>query len=448
MKPTVYVVHCIDTEGPLNEDIVATFQRIKNLTGVELFPSKENLYRIQKKEINLNGYEDIAAKVFSKRLMSYNRNWNDIDKMLDRITSAEFRADHADSEGNGWVYSWFLVDLADFVINPRNRDIGYNNIFRHYESYYRQHGMNQDDFQWHAHPMSVYREAHRCATSYINSPHIFESLCHRIIDCNNFPNCFRPGYHIERPDSHWLLEQYIPFDFGNQAIDLTEDDLKQEGPSSGRFGDWRRSPATWEYYNPSHDDYQTPGFCNRTIFRCLNVGTRLRLMTEKEVDKAFERAQQGYDTVLAFCDHDFRDMSYDVEDAYRYIKMSAEKYPDVRWINSKASDAACAVLKLTHKPIELEAFFDPECKNRLIVKTSIDSFGAQPFLAVKTKGGRYINDNFDLQLPNRMWSYTFDADSIHFDDVDKIGIATNSREGSGALVILDSNGIIEATKKW
>ena len=27
---TVYVVHCIDTEGPLHESLTATYERIKN----------------------------------------------------------------------------------------------------------------------------------------------------------------------------------------------------------------------------------------------------------------------------------------------------------------------------------------------------------------------------------------------------------------------------------
>lgn len=445
---TVYIVHCIDTEGPLNESLEATFQRIKNLTGAELFPSKSNLEKIQNKELNLNGFEEIAAKVFSKRLMSYNRDWHDIDKMLDNITSEQFRSKYKDSNGNGWVYSWFLVDFADFKINPRNRDIGYNNIFSHYSSYYKLHGMNQDDFQWHAHPMSAYFEAHRCATSYINSPHIIQSLAHRIIDCGEFPSSFRPGYHTERPDSHWLLEQYIPFDFGNQSIELTDDDLKQCDLADGRFGDWRRAPSSWEYYHPSHDDYQLPGNCHRTIFRCLNIGTRVRLMTQAEVDKAFARAQSGIDTILAFCDHDFREMSYDIEDAYKLIQTSAVKYPDVKWINSKANNAACDVLGLSRKAIEIDAFFDQKSTNRLIIETNIESFGAQPFFAVKTKSGRYINDNLDIQIPNTKWTYTFDQDSIHIDDIDTIGIATNSRVGSGQLIILDQNGFKMLKKSW
>lgn len=350
--------------------------------------------------------------------------------------------------GGGWIFNWFIVDFADFIFNPRNRDIGYNNIYNHYASYYRIHSLNQDEFQWHAHPMSTYYEAHRCGTSYLNSPHIIQSLAHRLIDCGNFPNCFRPGFHTERPDSHWLLEQYIPFDFGNQAVDLSEDDYRQKTPANGRFGDWRRAPADWRHYHPKHDDYQVPGNCRRVIFRCLNVGTRLRLITQSEVDKAFKRAHEGHDTILAFCDHDFRDMSLDVEEAYRLITASAQKYNDVRWKNSRASEAARNVLGLSHEPVSIAASFDPDDPNRLTIEASIDSFGSQPFFAVKTKSGRYIHDNLDVQIPNRKWTYTFDHDSIHKEDVAKIGIAVNSKTGSGNLIVADEKGNALISKSW
>ena len=447
MKTAVYVVHCVDTEGPLNEDIYATFQRIKNLTGVALQPTPENLRKIQNKETDLHGYEDLAARVFSERLMNYNRDWHDVDNMLDHITSEKFRKSYADSEGNGWIYSWFIVDFADFDYNPRNRDIGYNNIYNHYINYASNHNMNQDDFQWHAHPMSIYKEAHHCSTSYMNSPHIVQSLAHRLIDCHSFPACFRPGVHTERPDSHWLLEQYIPFDYGNQAMELSKDDIKQN-LGTGRFGDWRRALSSWEPYHPAHDDYQVPGNCNRWIFRCLNVGTRLRLMTQDETDKAFQRASDGIDTIIAFCDHDFRDMSYDVIDAYTLIAESAKKFPSVKWINAKAYDAARAVTKKTGERIKLTASLRSGAGTTLSIKSNIKTFGIQPFFVVKTKGERYINENLDVQKPNLEWSYTFDAEQIHWNDVELIGIAANSNEGSGSLLVLNSEGKILTEKDW
>ena len=33
-----------------------------------------------------------------------------------------------------------------------------------------------------------------------------------------FPRRIVPGFHVIRPDSHWFLEQHIPFDFSNQAV--------------------------------------------------------------------------------------------------------------------------------------------------------------------------------------------------------------------------------------
>ena len=152
----LFVVHCVDTEGPLNETLEVTFNRIYNVTGKNISPSKEMLQKIQNGEIDFNGKEEIAKFIFSKRLLNYNRNWKDLDEMLDLITSEKYRSRYKDSYGTGWKYSWFIVDFADFIINPRDRIIGYHAILDHYKTYYERHNMSEDDFQWHAHPMSTY----------------------------------------------------------------------------------------------------------------------------------------------------------------------------------------------------------------------------------------------------------------------------------------------------
>ena len=35
-KPILHIVHCIDTEGPLDEDIYATFERLNYIFGIKL----------------------------------------------------------------------------------------------------------------------------------------------------------------------------------------------------------------------------------------------------------------------------------------------------------------------------------------------------------------------------------------------------------------------------
>ena len=445
----LFIVHCVDTEGPLNETLEVTFNRIYNITGKNITPSKDMLEKIQNGEIDLNGKEEIAKFIFSKRFLNYNRNWKDLDEMLDLITSEKYRSRYKDSYGTGWKYSWFIVDFADYTINPRDRIIGYHAILDHYKTYYERHNMSEDDFQWHAHPMSTYYEAHHCATCYINSPHIIQSLARNVIDRGFFPACFRPGFHTERPDSHWLLEQYIPYDYGNQAITLTDIDREQVELSDGRFGDWRRAPATWESYHPAHDDYQSKGNCNRVIFRCLNIGTRVRCINQNEVDKAFCRVNDGEDTILAIVNHDFRHMEEDIDEVYEMIKKASYKYPNVKWINSTAYDAAKAVTNASGKKINIDCeVYQDRGREILHVKTNIDTFGPQPFLTIKMCGGRYQFENFDFQVPKREWTYTFDEDSIRIEDVECIGVATNSLEGSGALCVIKPNNEMVMRREW
>ncbi len=90
-RNTVYVVHCIDTEGPLYESLQAKFQRLRELFGIELAATEENLEKIRSKQLDLNGLEDIVATTFSSHLSSYKDTWDKLDEMLSRIMAEEFR---------------------------------------------------------------------------------------------------------------------------------------------------------------------------------------------------------------------------------------------------------------------------------------------------------------------------------------------------------------------
>ena len=439
----LYLVHAIDTEGPLYESIEATFERLEKITGLQLEASAVNLEKIKNKELDLNGHEDLAALITSEQLLNYNDTWDKVDQMLYELLSPEFRQRYADSLANGWIYSWFVVDHVGFKTNPRRRDIGYHNVYDHYKFILKETNSLQDEINWHFHPASRYQEAHICATNYINSPHLYEGLARGIIDRQFFPSTFRPGFHAERPDAHWFLEQWIPFDYGNQAIAGEANDPKQNDVSAGRLGDWRRAINDWSPYKPSHDDYQIAGNCNRTIFRCLNVGTRFKLLDEQEVRRAFARAHAGKDTILAFTNHDFRDMRNDVEYVHKLVSKVAKDYPEVIWQHSGAKEAAQQVLELKKKDFRLSAKITKLANGlHLDVKANYPSFGPQPFLAVKTKDKRYLSDNFDLQTPKRHWTYVFDQDSIMPDSIDSIGIASNDQNGNTFVINLKADGTI------
>ena len=75
--------------------------------------------------------------------------------------------------------------------------------------------------------MSIFKEANRNATLYFRNDNLYQILCRRIIDHNWFPVVNRAGFHVERPDSHWFLEQFIPFDLSN--TNKNERKLKKSG---------------------------------------------------------------------------------------------------------------------------------------------------------------------------------------------------------------------------
>ena len=142
-KP-VYIVHCIDTEGPLYESVDATFERLRAIFHLTLPASEDLLQRLQAGEIELNGLEAAVQKVVDSHLLAYNDTWDKVDAMLAKLLSESFRTQVRDSAGKGWIYNWFCVDHVDYDLNPRRRDIGYHNIFEHYREQIRKTRSTQD----------------------------------------------------------------------------------------------------------------------------------------------------------------------------------------------------------------------------------------------------------------------------------------------------------------
>jgi len=246
-KKILHVVHCIDTEGPLTEDIVATFERLKDIFSIDLIPSAANLKALQNREIDLGGLEDEVARVVAPHLLNYNNSWKDIQRMLEEAMSSEYRNRVLDDNGKGWVYSWHCMDHAGYSDNPRRKDLGFGNVFRFYKQMLIETDSHQDELNWHFHPLSFSRNPLQCASSYVNSFDVLMPiLCRRLIEEKWYPLANRPGFHTERPDSHLFLEQWIPFDYANQYY---ERDDGQPDLVKGRFGDWRRSSPSWARRN-------------------------------------------------------------------------------------------------------------------------------------------------------------------------------------------------------
>lgn len=440
MSNTLYVVHCIDTEGPLHEDLSATFERINNTFGVNLKPSINTLKKLQNKSLKINGLEKEISNFASNKLLNYNKNWEDIDEMLNELLSKNFRNHILDSFGNGWIYNWHCMDHVGFKDNPRKRKLGFHKIFDHYKKKINETGSIEDGIHFHHHPIPFFKQANIPATHFFShKPIIYEILCRKIIERQWFPCVNRPGFHSTRPDSHWFLEQFIPFDIANQST--TENYSKQRDLANGRLGDWRRAPKTWEPYHPSHDDYQKEGSCRRWICKSLNLGTRARLLREKDVRQAFKETSNGKSVILSFNHHDYRDMRPDVIKIRDMISKISKEYPKVKFRFCEAREGIRRALKLKRK--KHIAFKVMLREDKLELSTINPIFGPQPFLAFKTKKGKYFHDNFDFQRPFYKWSYVFDNQTIPLNSIDTIGVG--ACDSTGNVTVININ---PKTKKF
>ena len=428
----------------MHESLLATFERLRGIYGLELEPTRENLHRLQQKEIDLNGLESEVAKTVSPDLLNYHGSWESIDRMLEDVMSPEFRRLAPDSYGNGWAISWHCLDHVGFVENPRRRDMGFHNVYDHYREILERHKNKTDALHFHHHPLPFSKAAHRCATHYFShAPIIFEILARRIIDRHWFPCVNRPGFHATRPDSHWFMEQFLPFDYANQSSG--EDYSAQKDLSGGRFGDWRRAPKTWSPYHPAHDDYQRQGDCRRWIARCLNVGTRLRLITEQDIELAFEEATQGKPVILAITNHDFRDIRPDINRFREMLVKVSRRYPAIRYRYCEAREAMRRALGM---PLTDQGFKLSLARNGnvLQVSSTTRTFGPQPFWAIKTRSGQYFHDNLDFQHPFREWTYTLDEHTCPVDSVSQVAVGACDEYGnvSVAVLNLESGALVSA----
>lgn len=442
----VYIVHSIDTEGPLYESLEAKFERIKDLFGIDnLEITSTNLEKLKNKKIDLKGKEENVAAILNSHLSEYNDSWEKIELMIKKIFSKKFRYQMTDSFDNPWIFNWHCLDHVGYKANPRKRDLGYFKIFDKYKKFISENYDYNDRIHWHFHPMSTYNEAHKCASSYVNSPELYQIISRRIIERNWFPVVNRAGFHCERPDSHLFMEQWIPFDLSNMS---TEDYSILENSvdfRNGRTGDWRRATTNWEVYQPHHDDYQIPGNCRRWIGRVLNVKNRISSIDQKEMDKAFNQANSGQSALVGVTGHDFRNLGTEVDEVQNFIKNSSIKYPDVKFCFSEASFAFKRMIygNLKEEKIDLDVEFFNEKGDvpNIRVKTlNGNVFGPQPFLAIKTKSGRFIHDNFDFDLKKGIWHYAFFSATLPITDIEKIGIASNDKYGNTCIKRLNFDG--------
>jgi hypothetical protein len=190
-------------------------------------------------------------------------------------------------------------------------------------------------------------------------------------------------------------------------------------------------------YRPSHDNYQVPGDCRRRIGRALNVLNRIASIDQREMDKAFARAQGGKPALVGIASHDFRDLTTEVDHLRDLIAQSARRHPGVRFKYCEGVEAFRAAVwpeGIPDNALELDLLFHPASKHdvaTLEVRTKRGKvFGPQPFLAIETRSRRFIHDNLDFGKSGDTWHYAFHSDTLPIEDVAAVGVAANDEYGN------------------
>ncbi len=422
---TVWVVHCVDTEGPLEEPLDATFHRINQRYGLSLTPSFETLRRLQAQAIDLGGKEALVADFVAPSRLAYLSTWRELEEMVSRVTSPEIRNRYRDGEGNPYIFSWFIVDVVGYRDNPRRKAAGYHTVWDHYQRLLR-NSCHLDCLGWHFHTVPVGGHALEYNSSWTNNDHHERVLARRMLERHSFPALFRAGGTIERNDlSHWL-EQFIPFDYSCCSV-------AGAGGRPGLMWDWRDAPTDWFPYHPDWYDYRRAGAMKRHLFRCIEISGYESCLSVDDVNEAFRVAASGRDVVLAYTNHDRRDMEPDMKRAVELIGGVAKEWSGVSWRFANAIEAAQRVLGLASTPPPKFTF---RTEGSVVwIESDRPLFGSIPFLTVEEEGEVFFRDNPTMEGANR-WAYI--PPRPH--RTRRIGVAGSVACGATSMSILEWKG--------
>ncbi len=418
----------------MSERLQDTFARVEEKFDLKIVPSQDNLNKLQKQLIEMNDVvkSKKIADFVAPHQLNFLSSWEEIKNSLDLVDKKRLLL--TDDYGDPWCMTFFCVDHINYSDNPRNKNYGVGEIHSYYKKRIENNNF-KDELQWHYHPKSISTNPVGLGTSFDNTLNeIHHILCHRIINHEFFPTCYRPGYHAEGQDANFFLEQWIPFDFANQryheqVVDLEINDY--------RIANWNRAPNIWNAYHPSRENVQQVGAFQRWVFRCLNIGSRHENITKEHIEAAFMEARDTGSSVLAITNHDYRQMVSDIEFMHDSIHFTKEKFPTVQVQYVSASTAARMSLDLDEidKP-QVKIFISQEKLVITLIRGKL--FSVQPYLAILTKSGIYLHDNLN---PSKIgiWDYKFSSDFIELSQIKKIAVAYVGENGRAYIEKLDIN---------
>ena len=166
----------------------------------------------------------------------------------------------------------------------------------------------------------------------------------------------------------------------------------------------------------------------------MNLGARSAVLDQEEVNKAFADIKKGKKAILAFTNHDYRNMIPDIDHTYKMLVKASKKFR-VKFKHFDAREAFRKGMKIKKKG---KLKFKIKIKNNFIELTSShETFGSQPFLAIQGINKKFYHENFSIIKPYKKWHYYFDDHSLRPEQIRYFGFASNDDYGNTTIVKID-----------
>jgi hypothetical protein len=348
LKGTVFVVVCMDTEGPCAD------------------PEDHNLLG----------------------------TWELVDEAMNKLFDEGFRSAHPDPVGGKLRFGWFFVTWTGFTSNPRRRAFGYHAVRDHYLGRWGKRIEAVGDEQcWHYHHPPANGVANEWGLDWTTGDEHDRILSRQLLERNWWPVCFRAGGTIMDPVSSRWIDQWFPFDYSNRAPLLLPG-----------LVDWSGGVTAWTLYHPDPEEFRRPGAGRRRMARCVDLATNVYSVDEDDVEQAFAHAEAGESAILAIFDHDYRDIAERLDSFRELVHRVAARHPDVGWRYAAPVEAARAALDaLRPRLLELEAAVSTRSVH---VWSSEPVFQSLPWLAVRTPEGEVVHvEEGLLRLDESRWRW-------------------------------------------
>jgi hypothetical protein len=158
-------------------------------------------------------------------------------------------------------------------------------------------------------------------------------------------------------------------------------------------------------------------------------------LSKQHVRQAFTEAVQLGAAVLAFTDHDFRDIRPDIEKVNSWLDELRSDFPTAEVRFATASEVGRI---FAEEQPEIAFSVNLEAKRLEVRLEGGSPFSHQPFLAIKTTEDTYHSDNFDRGARPGEWHYTFDETTFQLSRVAQVGVGMTGENASVHTVVIDT----------